>query len=48
MKPIDAKSSTYIDFWVKNRDIDPKFKVGDHVRIKSIKIFLLSTTIQIG
>ena len=32
MKPIDVKDNTYIDF-----DNDPKFKVGDHVRISKYK-----------
>ena len=33
MKPVDVKSSTYINFGKKNDDKDPKFKVGDHVKI---------------
>ena len=33
MKPFDVKLSTYTDFEVKNNDKDPKFKVGDHVRL---------------
>ena len=33
MKPIDVKSSTYIEFNKDNNKEDPKFKVGDHVRI---------------
>ena len=33
MKPVGVKSSTYIDFNNKNNKGDPKFKVGDHVRI---------------
>ena len=33
MKPVDVKSSTYIDFGVENNDKYPKFEVGDHVRI---------------
>ena len=33
MKPIDVKSSTYIDFDKENNDKDPEFKVGYHVRI---------------
>ena len=37
MKPVDVKSSTYIDCGVKNSDIDIKFKVGDHVRISKQK-----------
>ena len=37
MKPIDIKSSTYIDFAVENNDKGPKFKVGDNVRISKYK-----------
>ena len=33
LKLIAVKSSTYIDFDVENNDKDPKFEVGDHVRI---------------
>ena len=33
MKPTDVKTSTYIDFDVKNKDKDPNFKVGDLVRL---------------
>ena len=33
MKPIDVKDNTYIDFGKEISDNDPKFKVGDHVRI---------------
>ena len=33
MKPVDAKSSIYIDFGIERNDKDPKFKVGDHERI---------------
>ena len=33
MKPTDVKISTSIDFEVGNNDGDPKFKVGDCVRI---------------
>ena len=33
MKPINVKASTYINFDVENNEKDPKFKVGDHVRI---------------
>ena len=33
MNPVDVKSSTYIDFGKKIDDKDPKFKVGDHVKI---------------
>ena len=33
MKPVDVKDNTYTDFKKEVNDIDPKFKVGDHVRI---------------
>ena len=36
MKPIDVKSSTYIDFGVENNNKDSKVKVGDHLRIKML------------
>ena len=32
-KPVDVKDNTYIDFEKEVNDKDPKFKVGDHVRI---------------
>ena len=37
MKPIDVKDNTYIDFNKEVNDNDPKFKVGDHVRISKYK-----------
>ena len=37
MKPIDVKDNTYIDFGKEVNDNDPKFKVGDHVRISKCK-----------
>ena len=37
MKPVDAKDSTYIDFEKEVNGKDPKFKVGDHVRISKYK-----------
>ena len=33
MKPVNVNSFTNIDFSVENSDIDPKFEIGDHVRI---------------
>ena len=38
MRPVDVKSSTYINFDKKNNKKDPKFKVDDHVRISKSKI----------
>ena len=37
MKPADVKDNTYIDFEKEVYDSDPKFKVGDHVRISKYK-----------
>ena len=37
MKLIDVKDDTYIDFKKEVNDKDPKFKVGDHVRISKYK-----------
>ena len=37
MKPIDIKDNTYIDFEKEVNDKDPKFKVGDYVRISKYK-----------
>ena len=37
MKPIDVKDNTYIDFGKEVNHNDPKFKVGDHVRISKYK-----------
>ena len=33
IKSVDEKSSTYINFNVKDYNKNPKFEVGDHVRI---------------
>ena len=33
IKPLDGKTSTYINLHVENNDKDPKFKVGDHIRV---------------
>ena len=33
MKRVNVKSSTYINFNKENNKEDPKFEVGDHVRI---------------
>ena len=39
MKSANIKSSTYIDFNVKNNDKESKFEVGDHVKYKYKNIF---------
>ena len=37
MKHVDVKDTTYIDFKKEVNEKDPKFKVGDHVRISKYK-----------
>ena len=37
MKPIDLKSDSYAHYNVDSNEKDPKFKVGDHVRISKYK-----------
>ena len=37
MKPVDVKDNTYIDSSNEVNDKDPKFKIGDHVRISKYK-----------
>ena len=37
MKPFDVKNNTYIDFSKKVNDKNPKFKIGDDVRISKYK-----------
>ena len=37
MKPIDVKDTTYINTDKEINNKDPKFKVGDHVRISKYK-----------
>ena len=39
MKPIEVKDNTYIDFIKEVNDKDPKFNIGDHVRISKYKRF---------
>ena len=37
MKPIDVKDNTFINIGKEVNDEDPKFKVGDHVKILKYK-----------
>ena len=37
MNPVDVKNNTHIDFDKDINDKDPKFQVGDHVRISKYK-----------
>ena len=37
MKPIDVKSASHVEYNVDSNAKDPKFQVGDHVRISKYK-----------
>ena len=37
MRPIDVKDNIYIDFAKEVNENEPKFKVGDHVKISKYK-----------
>ena len=39
MKHVDVKDNTYFDFKKKGNDRDPKFNVGDHVRVSKYEIY---------
>ena len=41
MKPIDVKDNTYVNTDKEGNDKNPKFKVGDHVRISKYKQILV-------
>ena len=37
MKPIDVKSDSFAEYNKESNEKDPKFKIGDHVRISKYK-----------
>ena len=37
IKPVDVKNNIYIDFKVEVNERDPKFKIGDYIRISKYK-----------
>lgn len=41
VKPINVKSRTNILFGIKNNNRDPRFKVGDHVRMSKYRTLQL-------
>ena len=48
MKPVDVKSSTHMDSRKEINYRDPKFKIGNFVRISKYKTILQKVTLQIG
>ena len=37
LKPIDVKGDSFAQYYGESNEKDPKFKVGDHVRISKYK-----------
>ena len=48
MKPVDLKSNTYVNSSKEINDRDPKFKIGNFIRISKYKKNLEKATFQIG
>ena len=48
MKPVDVKSSAYIDSRKEINYRDPKFKIDNFVRISKYKTILQKVILQIG
>ena len=48
MKPVHVKDNTYIDFKKESNDKNPKFKVGDHVKISKYKNIFAKGYMPIG
>ena len=50
MKPIEVTNDSFAEYNEDSNNKNPKFKVGDHVRIKNLstKIFLLKEMLLIG
>ena len=48
MKPIDVTSDSYAEYNVNSNEKDPKFKVGDHIRISKYKNRFLTDMFLIG
>ena len=48
MKPIDITDDSYLEYNEDSNKKNPKFKVNDHIRIVSIKIFLPNDMFLIG
>ena len=48
MKPSDVEDNTYINFGTESNNKDPKFQVGDHVRISKYENIFLKDILSIG
>ena len=48
IKPVHVKDNTYIDLGKEVNNKDPKFKLGDYLRISKYKNIFAKDTCQIG
>ena len=48
MKPLDVKSSTYIDYSQENNEKEPIFQIDDIVRIPKYKNIFAKVILKIG
>ena len=48
MKPTDVRDDSFAEYNKESNEKDPKFKVGDHVRISRYKNIFAKDTVQIG
>ena len=48
MKPVDVKSNVYINSKKENNNKDPKFKIGDIVKISKYKNIFVKALFQIS
>ena len=48
MKPVDAGDDSFAEYNEESNEKDPKFKVGDHVRISKFKMYLQRVIHLIG
>ena len=48
MNPVDVKDNMHIDFGKENNNKDPKFQVGDHIRISKYKNIFANDILQVG
>ena len=48
MKPVDVKIDSFGECNEESNEKDPKFEIGDHVRISKYKTFLVKHILQIG
>ena len=48
MKPIDVGDNSFAEYNEESNEKDLKFKVGDHVRISNLKMYLLKGIHLIG